>query len=295
MSASGDQVWVVFRRRSLLSCCVPFTDGDEVDVKVERRSLLRRRLTSAGHSIRKCWRPFVSCFPKLQVLIVCRKCGNHGLLRRRHLLKELSKASRHSKVYISIRNPGFYQNLAAGQHPKFMVIACSDSRVCPTTILNFRPGEAFVVRNIANMVPPPEQAGYPGTSAALEYAVRVLKVENILVIGHSRCGGIDALMTLKENTKRWRFIDNWVKIGIPARAAVLEATRRNPSLQHKCRTCERTSVNGSLVNLLRFSFVKEAVSSAKLQLHGGYYNLAEGSFEYWKFGADGKSGKVLKF
>ncbi|XP_024528226.1 carbonic anhydrase 2 isoform X3 [Selaginella moellendorffii] len=280
MSASDDQVWVVFRRRSLLSCCVPFTDGDEVDVKVERRSLLRRRLTSAAHSIRKCWRPF---------------SGNRGLLRRRHLLKEFSKASRHSKVYISIRNPGFYQNLAAGQHPKFMVIACSDSRVCPTTILNFRPGEAFVVRNIANMVPPPEQAGYPGTSAALEYAVRVLKVENILVIGHSRCGGIDALMTLKENTKRWRFIDNWVKIGIPARAAALEATRKNPSLQHKCRTCERTSVNGSLVNLLRFSFVKEAVSNAKLQLHGGYYNLAEGSFEYWKFGANGKSGKVLKF
>ncbi|XP_024524434.1 carbonic anhydrase 2 isoform X3 [Selaginella moellendorffii] len=280
MSASGDQVWVVFRRRSLLSCCVPFTDGDEVDVKVERRSLLRRRLTSAGHSIRKCWRPFKVWEPRST--------------------KKKTPAERIKqgfKTFKSVyqRNPGFYQNLAAGQHPKFMVIACSDSRVCPTTILNFRPGEAFVVRNIANMVPPPEQAGYPGTSAALEYAVRVLKVENILVIGHSRCGGIDALMTLKENTKRWRFIDNWVKIGIPARAAVLEATRRNPSLQHKCRTCERTSVNGSLVNLLRFSFVKEAVSSAKLQLHGGYYNLAEGSFEYWKFGADGKSGKVLKF
>ncbi|XP_024528227.1 carbonic anhydrase 2 isoform X4 [Selaginella moellendorffii] len=279
MSASDDQVWVVFRRRSLLSCCVPFTDGDEVDVKVERRSLLRRRLTSAAHSIRKCWRPFKVWEPRST--------------------KKKTPAERIQqgfKTFKSVyQNPGFYQNLAAGQHPKFMVIACSDSRVCPTTILNFRPGEAFVVRNIANMVPPPEQAGYPGTSAALEYAVRVLKVENILVIGHSRCGGIDALMTLKENTKRWRFIDNWVKIGIPARAAALEATRKNPSLQHKCRTCERTSVNGSLVNLLRFSFVKEAVSNAKLQLHGGYYNLAEGSFEYWKFGANGKSGKVLKF
>ncbi|XP_024527794.1 beta carbonic anhydrase 4 isoform X2 [Selaginella moellendorffii] len=210
------------------------------------------------------------------------------------------------------QKPELFSQLATGQHPKFMVIACSDSRVCPTTILRFQPGEAFVVRNIANMVPPPEQvstgletflsspktlssqAGYPGTSAALEYAVTALKVENILVIGHSRCGGIKALMTQKENTNKWSsFIEDWVEIGRPARAVTLAAAAQQ-QVEHQCTKCEKESVNVSLANLLAFPFIKEAVSSGTLALHGGYYNFVEGSFEYWWYGIDGKS-QVSKF
>ncbi|XP_024530172.1 beta carbonic anhydrase 2, chloroplastic-like isoform X2 [Selaginella moellendorffii] len=192
------------------------------------------------------------------------------------------------------QKPELFSQLATGQHPKFMVIACSDSRVCPTTILGFQPGEAFVVRNIANMVPPPEQAGYPGTSAALEYAVTALKVENILVIGHSRCGGIKALMTQKENTNKWSsFIEDWVEIGRPARAVTLAAAAQQ-QVEHQCTKCEKESVNVSLANLLAFPFIKEAVSSGTLALHGGYYNFVEGSFEYWWYGIDGKS-EVSKF
>uniref|UniRef100_A0A0D3AG72 Carbonic anhydrase n=2 Tax=Brassica oleracea TaxID=3712 RepID=A0A0D3AG72_BRAOL len=85
--------------------------------------------------------------------------------------------------------------LAKGQSPKYMVFACSDSRVCPSHVLNFQPGDAFVVRNIANMVPPFDKAKYGGVGAAIEYAVLHLKVENIVVIGHSACGGIKGLMS----------------------------------------------------------------------------------------------------
>jgi carbonic anhydrase len=93
------------------------------------------------------------------------------------------------------KNPVLWDELSKGQSPKFMVFACSDSRVCPSHILDFQPGEAFVVRNVANMVPPYDQIKYSGVGAAVEYAVLHLKVEEIVVIGHSCCGGIKGLMT----------------------------------------------------------------------------------------------------
>ncbi|XP_024522634.1 carbonic anhydrase 2 [Selaginella moellendorffii] len=194
-----------------------------------------------------------------------------------------------------LRQPKLFREVAVKQTPKFMVIACSDSRVCPTTVLGFRPGEAFVVRNIANMVPPPEQAMiYPGTSAAIEYAVMVLKVESIMVIGHSRCGGILALMTQKENVKRSVFVEDWIQIGLAARTAALKAAA-DKDLEQQCTMCEKESINLSLSNLLAFPFVHDAVMNGNLTLHGGYYNFVEGSFEYWLYGADGKTGAHSRF
>ncbi|XP_017621542.1 beta carbonic anhydrase 5, chloroplastic isoform X4 [Gossypium arboreum] len=93
-----------------------------------------------------------------------------------------------------------YQALAKGQAPKFMVIACADSRVCPSTILGFEPGEAFMVRNVANMVPTYE-SGPSETNAALEFAVNSLEVENVFIIGHSCCGGIRALMSMQDKAE----------------------------------------------------------------------------------------------
>nr|ACF84272.1 unknown [Zea mays] len=98
-----------------------------------------------------------------------------------------------------VENFSNYQNLAEQQTPKFMVIACADSRVCPTAVLGFQPGEAFTVRNVANLVPPYEHEGSE-TSAALEFAINTLEVENVLVVGHSRCGGIQALMSMKDDS-----------------------------------------------------------------------------------------------
>ncbi|PIN10087.1 Carbonate dehydratase [Handroanthus impetiginosus] len=105
------------------------------------------------------------------------------------------------------KDPALYAKLAKGQSPKFMVFACSDSRVCPSHILNFQPGEAFMVRNIANMVPPFDKTKYSGIGAAIEFAVLNLKVENILVIGHSCCGGIRGLMSIPDDGTKRRLCD----------------------------------------------------------------------------------------
>ncbi|KAJ7545560.1 hypothetical protein O6H91_08G000700 [Diphasiastrum complanatum] len=156
--------------------------------------------------------------------------------------------------------PKLFNQLKKGQSSKFMVFACSDSRVCPTTILGFEPGEAFVIRNVANMIPPWDKSGYLGSSAALEYGVLHLKVSymsNILVIGHSRCGGIHALISHGVNGKPWSdFIESWIRISeLPE------------------------SVNLSLTNLLTFPWVRDAVKDGKVSLHGAHYDFLEGSLE----------------
>ncbi|KAF6165748.1 hypothetical protein GIB67_012645 [Kingdonia uniflora] len=115
--------------------------------------------------------------------------------------------------------PELYDQLTKGQSPKYMVFACSDSRVCPSHILDLQPGEAFIVRNIANMVPAFDKTRYAGAGAAIEYGVVHLKVEQIVVIGHSCCGGIKGLMACSDDgTTSTDFIEDWIKIGAPAKA-----------------------------------------------------------------------------
>ncbi|MCL7035532.1 hypothetical protein MKW94_007799, partial [Papaver nudicaule] len=130
-----------------------------------------------------------------------------------------------------------YQKLANGQAPKFMVIACADSRVCPTSILGFEPGEAFVVRNVANLVPPFEN-GPTETNAALEFAVNALKVENLFIVGHSCCGGIRALMSMQDGEHSSVFIKDWVINGKQARAST-KAVAADLSFEQQCRHCEK--------------------------------------------------------
>ncbi|KDP31102.1 hypothetical protein JCGZ_11478 [Jatropha curcas] len=173
-------------------------------------------------------------------------------------------------------------SVAEGQQPKFLVFACSDSRVSPSHVLDFQPGEAFMVRNIANMVPPFNQLRYSGVGAAIEYAVAHLHVENILIIGHSRCGGIETLMSLpKDGSTSNDFIDDWVKIGLPAKRKVLE---EHPHLDfyEQCKICERESVNFSLINIQTYPYVKAAMDKGKLTLRGGYYDFVNGIFELWE-------------
>ncbi|KAL3501189.1 hypothetical protein ACH5RR_035638 [Cinchona calisaya] len=179
------------------------------------------------------------------------------------------------------KNPTLYGELAKGQSPKFMVFACADSRVCPSVILNFQPGEAFVVRNIANMVPPYDQTKYSGAGAAIEYAVVHLKVENILVIGHSRCGGIKGLMsTGDDGTTSSDFIEDWVKICLPAKAKI-KAACNGLDFDEQCAHLEKEAVNVSLGNLLTYPFVREAVAKKTLALKGGHYDFVKGSLELW--------------
>ncbi|KAL1808270.1 carbonic anhydrase 2 isoform X1 [Daucus carota subsp. sativus] len=185
------------------------------------------------------------------------------------------------KKEIYEKNPDLFGELAKGQSPKFLVFACSDSRVCPSHILNFQPGEAFIVRNIANMVPPFCKTRYSGVGAAIEYAVLNLKVENIVVIGHSCCGGIKGLMSCTDDDNTASdFIENWVKIGAPAKAKV-KAESHHLDFTEQCTSLEKEAVNVSLGNLLTYPFVRDAVAKKTVSVKGGHYDFVKGTFELW--------------
>lgn len=171
----------------------------------------------------------------------------------------------------------FNQLAMKGQTPRTLLIGCSDSRVDPAILTDSAPGALFVIRNVANLIPPSETGGrYHGTSAAVEYAVCNLEVDNIIVLGHSRCGGINALLEgYGENNEGEGYIAPWVQIAAPARDEVL---RRWPdaSREFKQRACERASIRVSLTNLLTFPFIRQRVDAGSLKLYGWYYDLENG-------------------
>lgn len=164
-----------------------------------------------------------------------------------------------------------------GQAPKVMVVACSDSRVDPAIVTDCDPGDLFVVRNVANLVPPYEEGGgYHGTSAALEFAVRCLNVEHVIVMGHARCGGIRALLgDIRLEDGAGQFITPWMSIAEQARREV-STTHAAGDAEARAAACERQAVRVSLANLMSFPFVREAVAAGRLQLHGWYFDLDRG-------------------
>lgn len=169
-----------------------------------------------------------------------------------------------------------YGRLREGQSPGAMVIACSDSRVDPAILMDCEPGDLFVVRNVANLVPPYEiGGGLHGVSAALEFGVRTLEVEHLIILGHSSCGGIHALMHGMPQGERPEFIANWVNISARARERVLDALP-DGAPQQQSHACEEASILVSLENLLTFPWIKERVQQGKLNLHGWHFDLKTG-------------------
>ncbi|MGB8818047.1 MAG: carbonic anhydrase [Candidatus Aminicenantales bacterium] len=173
-----------------------------------------------------------------------------------------------------------YRTLAeTGQKPKTMVIACCDSRAAPETIFDCGPGELFVVRNVANLVPPYKPDGeYHGTSAALEFAVQSLKVTSIVVLGHGRCGGIAASLNQDfEPLSPGDFIGNWMKLVQPA--ADLIAANTLLTASERQRAMERVSIRFALQNLRTFPCVNILESKGRLSLHGAWFDISTG--ELW--------------
>jgi carbonic anhydrase len=159
-----------------------------------------------------------------------------------------------------------------GQRPHTMVIACSDSRVDPQMIFSAGPGELFVVRNVANLVPPyMPDAAFHGTSAAVEFAVRVLGVDRIVVMGHALCGGIRALIE-GAPVQGLDFVAGWIGIAEPARAVALRCD--DPVAAQEAG--EQEAIRISLANLMTFPWVAEAVASGSLRLHGAHFGVATG-------------------
>ena len=174
------------------------------------------------------------------------------------------------------RSAGTYRALADGQAPPVMVIGCSDSRVDPAAIFDAGPGELFVLRNVANLVPPCDlDGGDCGTGAAIEFAVEGLGVGAIVVLGHSGCGGIRAYVGSRGSAPAEPdFIDKWISTVRGAEARLpADAPEDGPGLQ---TAFEYASVLNSLDNLLTFPFVRQAVEAGRLTLHGAHFSIGDG-------------------
>lgn len=181
---------------------------------------------------------------------------------------------------------------AIGQTPKTLLIGCSDSRVDPAIMTGASPGELFVVRNVANLIPPcePSAIGFHGTSSALEFAVVNLKVENIIILGHRQCGGIRALMN-GITTDEQSFIGQWMKIAGEVPALV---DRENPNLEkdQKYRIAEMEALKISLKNLQTFPFVQSAIQNRQMNVLAIYYDLELGFL--WEFDSISQQFKQIE-
>ena len=170
-----------------------------------------------------------------------------------------------------------YRTLAErGQSPEVMVIGCCDSRVSPEVIFDAGPGELFVVRNVANLVPPYAPDGEAhGVSAALEFGVQVLRVKHIVVLGHAQCGGIRALVQESTPLSPGDFIGRWMSLLTPA----LDGTPRDDgeTLQDFITRVEKAAVKRSIENLMTFPCINILAERGKLHLHGAYFGVARGS------------------
>ena len=169
----------------------------------------------------------------------------------------------------------FHDLVQFGQTPSTLVVGCCDSRVDPALIFDCAPGDLFVIRNVANLVPPAENQGhYHGTSAALEFGVRNLAVKHIIVLGHAQCGGIHALLeggVARDDS----FIAEWMSIARAAREQTeLEFGGASSEVRH--RACEQQAILVSLNNLMTFPWIRERVEQGSLALHGWYFDIERG-------------------
>ena len=170
-----------------------------------------------------------------------------------------------------------YRDLSErGQSPAVMVIGCCDSRVSPEVIFDAGPGELFVVRNVANLVPVyAPDSGTHGVSAALEYAVNVLQVKHIVVLGHAQCGGIRAYIDKIKPLSPGDFIGRWMSMFIKPGEIVEQ--RDHETMQDFTVRIEKAAVFRSIENLMTFPFVRDRVEKGTMELHGAYFGVAEGS------------------
>ncbi|MET0866460.1 MAG: carbonic anhydrase [Pseudorhodoplanes sp.] len=170
----------------------------------------------------------------------------------------------------------FRQLAESGQSPEIMLIGCCDSRVSPEVIFDARPGELFVVRNVANIVPPYAPDGQAhGVSAALEFGVAALKVKHIVVLGHAQCGGVRAFAEDAEPLSPGDFIGKWMKLMAPAMEKL--GPRGEESPDDYLRRLEQANIVNSLDNLMTFPRLAKMIERGMVQLHGAYFGVATGS------------------
>jgi carbonic anhydrase len=187
------------------------------------------------------------------------------------------------------REQSRYRELAeTGQHPEIMVVGCCDSRVSPEVIFDARPGELFVVRNVANIVPPYEPDGQAhGVSAAIEFGVGGLRVKHIVVLGHARCGGVRAFAEAAPPLSPGDFIGKWMKLMQPAAA---KTPRGDCSPADYLTRLEQANIVNSLDNLKTFPRLAMLIESGKIAVHGAYFGVVAGELSV----LDRKSGAFVR-
>lgn len=179
-----------------------------------------------------------------------------------------------------LKEKEFFEQLAHGQSPKTMVVACCDSRTDPAILLGCKPGELFVVRSIAALIAPQSKAGeYDAVVAAIEYGVKHLAVHDIVVMGHSNCGGIQGIFN-PEKLASDQYVARWVSLACPV---VEDVVRENPeaSEKEKLRLSEEAGVLYSMENLLSYPWVAEPVKAGKLSVHALYWDMNAGHLLIW--------------
>ncbi len=175
------------------------------------------------------------------------------------------------------QHDALYQQLVEqGQAPKVLVVACCDSRVDPALVFDCAPGDLFVIRNVANLVPPIEgHSGHHGTTAAIEYGVRNLKVQHLIVLGHAHCGGIGALLQNGSPRDEDSYLADWMDMVVEVRHEVMR-DMPDASYEERRRACEQRAILVSLNNLMTFPWIRERVTQGTLVLHGWYFDIEQG-------------------
>jgi len=197
-------------------------------------------------------------------------------------LEEFAKGHEAFKTVKFNQNKERFKSLVEkGQNPKALFIGCSDSRVMPAMITGSRPGDLFIIRNIGNFVAPfKPDADYHATASAIEYAVSVLEISDIIVCGHSNCGAIAALYKDIEQTQENIHTVKWLELGAAAKKIALLSHKDRPK-EELLNYTEKISVIHQLDNLLTYPAVKKRVDEGKLFLHGWHYDLQSGAIEYY--------------
>ncbi|AHI07223.1 carbonate dehydratase [Bdellovibrio bacteriovorus W] len=204
-------------------------------------------------------------------------------------IKKLVDGFRRFRVKYFEKDPELFQQLNTNsQSPKTLIIGCSDSRADPALLTKAEPGDLFVMRNVANLVPPYETGGgFHGVSSTIEFAVKILRVDNVIVLGHEQCGGIRALLEGTYDQDKGSFISSWMKIAKEAKIEVLQEIPNAP-LKEQLHLCAKKAVLISMENLMTFPFIQERMAQGDLKLFGWFFDLEGGrllefNFEQRKF------------
>ena len=198
------------------------------------------------------------------------------------LPKFLVNRYRNWKANEYLKNINLFKQLSKGQNPKAMIISCCDSRVHANSIFGAKEGDFFIHRNIANLIPPYTPDGdYHGTSAAIEYGIKELKVPHMIVLGHTGCGGVKSAHKLYTNKKNndYVFINKWLGIMSPA----FNKIPKNKFVKDQIKILEEESIKISINNLFDFPYIKDMLKNNQLSIHGLIHNIGSGELKYLNF------------